>query len=208
MTTEIDRNLRRMKGNKNNKNNKNNQNDEIMKRRTEHMKHRPSGIYLISRIIGLKKKPVLNEIEKIELGDLIKYLDEDNRRETKRLNIKFGLPEDTPFGESHRLEITESKLHIEEAKRILEESKKKTIEMKRTFRNKEEEFKRKMEQMDKDAWEIFEKSVKESDVHYIETTSIRPEENIECSPCISSACPPPLKINKAKKNKLLNMVTG
>lgn len=168
---------------------------------------RPSGICLIGRIIGLKKKPVLNEIEKVELEELTKYLKEDNRREAKRLNIKFGLPEDTPFGESHRLQAAESELQMKESKRKIEEIKKKNREMNREFRNRKEEFKREMEQMNKDAWKKVELACKESDVHYIETTPIRPEENVECSPCISLACPPPLK-NRSKKNKLLNMVTG
>jgi hypothetical protein len=166
------------------------------------------GIYNLGKMLILKNKPNLTETEKIELDELTKWIEEDHKREAKRLNIKFGLPEDTPVGESHRLQRAESELKLKESQRKLEESRKKTREMNRESRKRTEEFKRKIEQMDKDAWKAHEQFRAENpNLKYVETTPIKTEENIECSPCKSPACPPPLK-NKAKKNKLLQMSTG
>ncbi len=168
--------------------------------------HLRPGIASLSKMLILKNKTNLTENERIELDEITKCIEEENKRETKRLNIKFGLPEDTPFGMSHRLQIEESRLNIEETRRKSEEIKKKTREMNRESRKRTEEFKRKIEQSKKDFWDEVDKS-SEGKEHYIEKIPINPGEIIECAPCKSPSCPPPLK-NKAKKNKLLHMATG
>jgi|GEM_PF-4628420 len=174
-------------------------------------RHFDSVLGCISRIYRLKTKPNLTENEKKELNELTEYIKEDNKREVKRLNIKFGLPEDTPFGASHRLRRAESELKSEESHRKLEESKNILREINRQGRKRREEDEQNIEHMNKDTWEKIDKSAKEfkdkNPYFKLSTTPIKPEENIECAPCISPACPPPLK-NKAKKNKLLNMSTG
>jgi hypothetical protein len=62
-----------------------------------------------------------------------------------------------------------------------------------------------IEQSKDDIWKKFEN--KNPQIKYAEKLPIKPKENFECAPSLGPACPPPL-INKAKKNKLLNMATG
>lgn len=165
-------------------------------------------VTLLGRKLILKDKPNLTENEKAELEELTELIKEETKRTAKKLNKRFGLPEDTPFQVSYRLAIEESRLQSKEARREIEEIKIKTRAMVRESKEREEEFKLKMEQMKKDTWKAHEEYLaKNPQINYVETTPIKPEENIECTPCISSACPPPLK-SKAKKNKLLHMATG
>lgn len=195
---KIDKHLRKMKNKKN---------CSIPKISANHptKRHQRSSFFCAYRIFKLKSKPNLTEDEKIELEELTEFIKEDNKRQTKNLNKRFGLPEDTPPEVSHRLleeEILKSQKKIEEIKI-------KNRSIMREYKEREKEFKRDIEQMKKDTWKAHELLYKDyKGTHYVENISIfGSEEKIECSPCISSTCPPPLK-NKAKKNKLLNMVTG
>lgn len=193
--TKIDIHLRKMKNKKN----------RSIRKISNHKPHQRSSFFCAYRIFKLKSKPNLTEDEKIELEELTEFIKEDNKRQTKNLNKRYGLPEDAPREISCRL-LDEEILKLQKK---TEEIKIETRTIMREYKEREKEFKLNIEQMKKDAWKVHELLYKDyKGKHYVENTStFGSEEKIECSPCISSVCPPPLK-NKAKKNKLLNMATG
>jgi hypothetical protein len=121
---------------------------------------RHGSITILGKILILKNKPNLTENEKAELEELTELMKEDTERERKRLNKRFGLPEDTPFKVSCQLAIEESKLQCKEARRESKEFKIKTRAIIEEIKEREKQHKLKIEQMKKDSWEKFDKSAK------------------------------------------------